>query len=125
MNASFELLSKITDYLDHELSLSDLESWVTPRLPIYLTAPGSGLEALVSQLELGLTEISAGILSERTLRRRLALHPGYQSTNWIEATEPEITSSTGTSSDPSGVFMRLGWHDLSQPWSTESQVVNV
>ena len=125
MNTSFELLAKITDYLERRISIKALEAWLAPRLPIYLTAPGSGVESLVAQIELSLAEMAGDVVAERTLRRRLKKNSAYRHTYWYDYSDSLFTETTSTASQPSEVFARLGWQDQSQPWSTGFRVESV
>lgn len=101
MSGPAELHSKVNDYLERRIGLRDLESWLVPRLPIYLDAPGSAVARLVGVIELSLAELHAGLRAERSLRAVVSRYLSMQRTVWFEypADNPQnITSSSETES---------------------------
>ena len=74
MSTSIDIFSKVNDYLEHRITMRELESWLVPMLPIYLLNPESAVANLVGVIELGLAEIQAGIRREQSFRRLLAQH---------------------------------------------------
>jgi hypothetical protein len=97
MNSTDQLYSKIGEYLDRRRSLRDLESWLAPRLPVYLDSPASAIGQTAGAVELLLSELADGIRTERSLRMALKRYVASQSVRWFEhlehATE-DLTSSS-------------------------------
>ena len=71
MTTSIDIYSKVTDYIERNITLRELESWLVFMLPIYLSNPDSDAAVLASRIELGLAEINAEITTERLLRKQL------------------------------------------------------
>lgn len=119
MSDSIEIFSKLNDYIQRRITLWDLESWLVPRLPLYLQNPESAVGQLASAIELCLAELQAGLRSERGIRTLLARHLKVTPTIWApysEAQPEDITSSTNA--EPLVT-------DQSLSWSIALQVVNV
>lgn len=75
MSTSLEIYSKVSEYLARHIALRDLESWLVPRLPVYLENPNSAVGELAGVVELCLAELQAGIIAERSVRKRLSGQP--------------------------------------------------
>lgn len=69
---SLELNEKVRDYLDEEISIQELEEWLVPREPIFLSQPDSEDEDIISAIELGLAEIDTEIRTEEEFRNFLS-----------------------------------------------------
>jgi len=67
-----DLMSVVYDYLDHALSLEQLEDWIVPRLPLVFEVADSPLAKLAGTIELGFAEIGEGLIDEEEFRNRLA-----------------------------------------------------
>jgi hypothetical protein len=65
------LVSKIHQYLDHAISLEELEDWLLPRLPLLFQRPDSLVARLAATVELGLAEISDNVTTEDEFRTLL------------------------------------------------------
>jgi len=114
MSGSIEIYSKLGDYIQRRITLWDLESWLVPRLPIYLENPESAVGQVASAIELCLAELQAGLRSERSISPLLAGHLKTTPILWTrypEAQPEDITSSANV--------------NQSQSWSTSLAVVNV
>jgi len=122
MSTSIDIFSKITDYLEHRITMRELESWLVPMLPIYLLNPDSAAANLIGLIELGLAEIQAGIRSEKSFKRLLAqhstrnlisldLHPYRSGIDETMASTSSTTEARGSE-----------WLDQSPSWHTEPQV---
>lgn len=72
MNSYLTLASTIRGYVQRQVTLRELEEWLVPRLPIFLENPDTEVGMLAGAIELNLAELQAGIITERTLRSRLA-----------------------------------------------------
>jgi len=68
---SLELREVVSRYLAGDLALEQLEDWIVPRLQASLESPHAPDAAVVSAIELGLAELSAGIRSEAEFRQLL------------------------------------------------------
>ena len=123
MSASIEIFSKVRDYLERRITLQGLESWLVPKLPLYLANPDSDVGRLVGLIELRLAELKAGIRTERSVRLSLRRHAGREPVFWMQY--PARTSEDmTTSSTPVSQATTLGAPVRSPLWSTGAQVVN-
>jgi hypothetical protein len=114
MDTNLELSSKVQDYLRHRATLRDLESWLVPRLALYLDNPNSEAGQLAGAIELLLSEVHAGLRTERSLRAALRrYHTGLQ-TIWIRYPSVEA-EDTATSSSISGLLRDSGLQLIPQP----------
>jgi hypothetical protein len=66
-----ELFSRLDDYLGKKITLCDLESWLVPRLPLFLDAPDSMAGRIAGAIDLSLNEYEDGLITENTLRKSL------------------------------------------------------
>ncbi len=69
---SHELRDKVLQYVNAEITLEELEDWLVPRLPEYLTFQPSTDAEVAGAIELGLAELSDCLITEDDLRRSLA-----------------------------------------------------
>ena len=53
MTTSIDIYSKVTDYIEHNINLKELESWLVSMLPTYLLNPNSGAYELGSEEAIG------------------------------------------------------------------------
>ncbi|HLB48125.1 MAG TPA: hypothetical protein VJL59_14050 [Anaerolineales bacterium] len=67
-----DLRDKIQQYIKSAISLTDLEEWIVPRLPVFIASAHSADADVVSAVELGLAEINAGLRTEKQLQEYLA-----------------------------------------------------
>src|SRR3972149_5941250 len=102
MSMSMDLHSKIYEYVSRTLSLQELESWIVPRLPYFISQTDSSVEKLASAVELCLAEFQAGLRSQRSMRAFLARQLGDNPIIWAPIYESRIQDATGsaTSSHP-------------------------
>lgn len=117
-----ELISKVRDYVGRRMTLRDLESWLVPRLPVFLAEPESQAGRLASAVELCLAELNAGIRSERSIRALLCRQMSDNPVVRASIGEPQSEDTSATSSQP---MTTLQWMDQPLVWSIESQVVSV
>ena len=124
MTTSIDIYSKVTDYIEHDVTLRELESWLVFMLPVYLSNPDSDAAMLASRIELGLAETSAGITTERLLRKQLKQqfisNPIKSQSYPFQTSNEESIAATSTTEDAN-----LEWMKPSPSWSSEPQVVNV
>jgi len=120
MTSSIELTSKVYEYVNHKITLRELESWLVPRLQIFTTSPDSRVEILASAIELGLAEFHAGLRSTRGIRSLLSRELGNPIV-WMPFGDQEAQDMTGSTafSQP----MVGAWASPSPIWNIESQVV--
>lgn len=99
MNPSTELSSRLMDYLERRISLGELESWVAPRLPVFLDSPDSEAARLAGAIELSCAELGDGLRSERSIRLSLRRYCAQQKVRWVvPSSEPEkSTTESGAS----------------------------
>lgn len=126
MSDSIEIFSKVSDYVERQITLWDLESWIVPRLRLLIEHPDSAAGQLAGSIELCLAELQEGITSERSIRALLKHLIGHSRTVWITYPETHqvLLASTSNVEYPLSSFE----HSLpgqSQSWSTELEVVNV
>jgi hypothetical protein len=105
MSTAIEIFSRVSDYIEREITLRDLESWLVYMLPVYLSKPDSAASELASMIELGLAEINAGIRSEQGLRRLLTQHIAANSIK--SESYPHQSSTSDTISSASTVLVWL------------------
>ena len=116
---SFELSSRLQDYLRRRATLQDMESWLVPRLPLYLDDPDSAAGQLAGAIELLLSELHAGLRTERSLRAALRRHHTGLQTIWIRYPSVEA-EDTATSSSTPGLLRGSGLPLIPQPiWNIE------
>ena len=116
MNSSTELFSKLNEYLDRQISLSDLESWLVPRLPVLLDAPDSLCGKIAGAIELCLAEICDGLKTERGVRASLARYRDSQENPWLI---PESAGSTEETSSMTSAFTDEALLTQSLVWYSE------
>jgi hypothetical protein len=122
MSTSLDLYSKVTDYIEKNITLSELESWLVLMLPLYLSNPDSETAILASRIELGLAEINAGITTERTLRNLLKkqfIHTPIKSQSYpYQSCNEDTIAATSTIE----TTILEDWMKQSPSWSSEPQV---
>ena len=90
MSTSIEIYSKVGEYLSRTITLQELESWLVDMWPTFLQNSDSAVSELAAFIELCLSEINAGIRTERSLKTLLKQHPGVEA---ITLTSYPITSN--------------------------------
>jgi hypothetical protein len=124
MSTSIEIYSKLSEYLARRITLRDLESWLVPRLPIYLENPDSAVGQLAGVIELCLAELQAGIIAERSVRGRLLRYAPRESLIWLKYPN-ESQDDVHTAASSTAGAVNWEWGVPSQFWSIEPEVVNV
>lgn len=99
MVISSDLLDKVNQYLDKQISFSELEEWLVPREPSLLRESESDDSDIIGAIELGLAEMSAGIRSEEEVRDLISREVREKTeTKWVEVVKPEtVLIVTGSS----------------------------
>ena len=123
MSASLNIFSKVEDYREHRITLQELESWLVPRLPIFLSNPDSDVARLIGAVELCLAEFQAGIRTERGIRIYLTRHMPTTRIAWVPY--PDESSEEQASSTFTTVGNDYTWSTQPQPWHNAPQVVHV
>jgi hypothetical protein len=119
MDVNSELSSRINRYLRRRATLRETESWLVPRLPLYLQNPNSGEAQLAGALELLLSELHAGLRTERSLRAALRRYHLELRTVWVRYPSAEA-EDTATSSSVPGLLKDSGLPLIPQPvWNIE------
>lgn len=124
MTTSIDIYSKVTDYIERNITLREMESWLVFMLPIYISNPDSDAAVLASRVELGLAEINAGITTERLLRKQLKqqfIHTPIKSQSYPYQPSNEETIAAATITEATNPE----WLNSSPSWSSVPQVVNV
>jgi hypothetical protein len=120
---SFELSSRLQDYLRRRATLQDMESWLVPRLPLYLDNPDSAAGQLAGAIELLLSELQAGLRTERSLRTALGRYRRELQTIWIQY--PGVECENTATSSTSGLLMGSGLSLIPQlVWNIELSEVS-
>lgn len=115
MNRSVEILSKLDEFLEGEVSLSELDEWLAPRLPYYLDAPDSLNGRLAGAIELFVAESQSGLSTTRRARQSLRRYKAMQTLVWYRASDAEETTSTATAEVPGvSLFQPLIWSSAPQ-----------
>lgn len=96
MSSADQLYSKLGEYLERRSSLRDLESWLAPRLPVYLDSPASAAGQTAGAIELLLSELADGIRTERSLRMALKRYTASQLVAWFRYTDDASESVTSS-----------------------------
>ena len=96
---SFDLVDKIIQYISSKITFTQLEEWFVPRLPVFIRDPESDDADIISAIELGLSEMNAGIISENEFRSLLAneLVKTVESDSSFESQALQSYSITGSS----------------------------
>lgn len=58
---SSDFRDKILQVVEGSITIEQLEEWLVPRLPVFLTSPDSTISDIVAIIELGLAEMSDGV----------------------------------------------------------------
>jgi len=66
-----EILDRTRAYLNGDITLHELESWVVPHLELLVAERGSMTYLLAGAIELGLAEMSIGDIDEEAFREQL------------------------------------------------------
>ncbi len=93
---SYELREKVAQFVGHRLSIQELEEWLVPRLPLYLTFTPSSDGKLAGAVELGLAELSDGLTTEAELRRSLSALLSEETTVSVSCDPLRSTRTTST-----------------------------
>jgi len=93
-----ELQEQVFRYIDGIVSLSNLEDWYVPRLPMLVTSPYT--EELVSTIELGVIEIGSGLRSEDQFKELLREFMREHNTITIQYPETDLVISETASNQP-------------------------
>jgi len=68
---SYELLEKVLKYVNNEIDIEQLNDWLVPRLPNFLSSLDTPDAIVADAIELGLAEMSDGIRTEDEFRSLL------------------------------------------------------
>ena len=122
MTTSIDIYCKVTDYIEHNLTLRQLESWLVPMLPTFVSSPDSEVALIAGRIELGLAEINAGIISERSFRRQLK-----KSIDSPIKCQPYPAQTGGDDTTAASIcdVISRDWASPSPSWSSVPQVANV
>ena len=71
MSITYEIYNKVIQYLNGDIKLSDLENWIVPNLERVVNLPPSPERDLAGEIELGLSEMTAGHRTENEFKTEL------------------------------------------------------
>ena len=117
MNATIELFSKLDDYFDRRINLRELETWLAPRIPMFLDAPDSVVGRITGAIELTFAEVQSGMRNERSARTALSRYHTMQRITWLKDTNK--TSAVSTSSAATQSIPVVGLLSQLQIWNNE------
>lgn len=109
-----DLMSVVYNYLDHALSLEQLEDWIVPRLPLVFEVPESPVAKLAGSIEFGLAEIGEGLIDEEEFRKRLEAAIQQQETLVFFHPADSPIIETASSNDALPETRILDWSQVSQ-----------
>ncbi len=66
-----DLLAVIYEFLEDRITRVQLEDWIVPRLHMLFADPDSSAADLAATVELGLSELSEGVIDEEEFRSQL------------------------------------------------------
>ena len=124
MTTSIEIFSMVNEYRTHTITLAELESWLVPRLALYMENPDSAVGRMAGLIELCLAEFQAGIITERSVRARLGKYGSTEAFAWLRYPNEVQEDVTSSASTPVGVT-NSRWAAQSPSWNSEPGVVNV
>lgn len=64
MEVTSNIFKKVSDYLEHHITLEQLEEWLAPNLGVFLSLPPNDASELAATIELGLAEMTKGHRTE-------------------------------------------------------------
>jgi hypothetical protein len=102
-----EILDRTRVYLNGDITLHDLESWIVPRLESLLADRGSMTYLLAGAIEFGLAEISIGDIDEEAFRRQLQVFLSAHHRVFGGATESLVISAAADTLSES-IFVSVG-----------------
>src|SRR3989304_2454081 len=94
-----DLRDKIQQYIKSAISLTDLEEWIVPRLPVFIASALCADADVVSAVELGLAEINAGLRTEKQLQEYLAQVLREQHVTRLFFSAPIRINESGTTNE--------------------------
>ena len=92
------LQQSLDTYLRGEISLSELDRWLAPFLPVLMDAPDSTGARLAGAIELAAAEFSEGFRTERAIKQWLRAYRSRQAIYVAALNSDPATSETTTSS---------------------------
>lgn len=106
---SSELLEKLFQFVDREISTAELEEWIIPRSFSIMADPESDDSDILAAFELGLVDMSAGSITEEEFREILRQEVRSKTeTVWAEYPETNVHIVTGSSNQIIDSFAYYG-----------------
>jgi hypothetical protein len=94
-----DLLEKIHQYLEKQITIGELEEWLVPREPLLLRQLESDDSDIIGAIELGFAEMSSGYQTEDELRNTLREAIQEKTTSiWAVEGPVKVQIVTGTAS---------------------------
>ena len=107
---SLELWQLASQFVESRLTIEQLEDWLVPRLPAIMQSPDSADADFAAVIELGLAEMSDGMLDDAQLREELAREmKKHQSVATIYPSMPVAQVTATSSSSISGIEWPAQW----------------
>ncbi len=94
---TLELRDKISRYIENEIQLEELETWIVEREPVLINDPNSVDASLVAAVELCLAEFSDGVKSEEEIRDYLRNALQENNTIFLDISKHTIYLRSGAS----------------------------
>jgi uncharacterized protein YlxP (DUF503 family) len=108
MRPDLEIITKVSQYLDHQITLSELEEWIVSSLSYLVSLAPSTVQELVGTVELGLAEMSNGSRSEDEFRDMLQNFVRAHPTMEFNLAESSYRIQYGSSTPDIRVFTVTG-----------------
>ena len=98
MEVASTIFKKVSDYLEHKITLEELEDWLAPNLGLFLSLPPNDASELAGTIELGLAEMTEGHRTEAEFRTLVKEFVGSRDFVFVASlqSQPDYTSSEYT-----------------------------
>jgi len=95
MEVTSNIFRKVSDYLEHHITLEELEDWLAPNLGLFLLLPPNDASELAATIELGLAEMTKGDRTEDEFRTLVKEFIGSRDFIFVASvqSQPNHTSS--------------------------------
>lgn len=104
-----DLREQLNQYTEGNITLDDLQEWLTPRLPIFASDARSEDAAAASLVELSTAEINDDIFTEADLRTQLRSLLEQSRSIKVELTEQSLSVRFGTSAQETTTLGNKGF----------------
>ena len=110
MEVTSDIFKEVSEYLEHHITLEELEDWLAPNLGLFLSLPPNDASELAATIELGLAEMTKGDRTEDEFRTLVEEFIGSRDSIFIASvqSQPNHTSSKYTTYEHE-------WAPMAQP----------